>query len=133
MRIIPYGFFKETIYRSFKGLHMSTNIDNLDLNKLNPLQLKALTEKAQQIIEQKQKEEIDQAYAKLVEIANGVGLTLDELLEHGQKKKSKPTRKVAPRYRNPQNPNQTWTGRGKKPHWVVNALANGLSLEDLAI
>ena len=37
---------------------MGTNIDNLDLNQLNPNQLKELTEKAQQLIEQKNKEKI---------------------------------------------------------------------------
>jgi DNA-binding protein H-NS len=29
------------------------------------------------------------------------------------------TRKVgSPKYRNPNNPAQTWTGRGKKPNWM---------------
>ncbi len=41
--------------------------------------------------------------------------------------------KVAPRYRNPSNPDQTWTGRGRKPLWVVDALNSGKSLDDLAI
>nr|WP_298890351.1 H-NS histone family protein [uncultured Acinetobacter sp.] len=112
---------------------MGTNIDNLDLNQFNPNQLKELTEKAQQLIEQKNKEKIDQAYAQLVDVAKSVGLTLDELLAHGQKKKSKPTRKVAPRYRNPKDASQTWTGRGKQPRWVVDALAKGKKLDDLAI
>ncbi len=107
---------------------MATNIDNMDLNELE-----ALTKKTQQLIEQKNKEKIDQAYAQLVDVAKSVGLTLDELLAHGQKKKSKPTRKVAPRYRNPKDASQTWTGRGKQPRWVVDALAKGKKLDDLAI
>lgn len=27
--------------------------------------------------------------------------------------------KVAPKYRNPENPEQTWTGRGKAPAWIA--------------
>ncbi|HRZ07519.1 MAG TPA: H-NS histone family protein [Candidatus Competibacteraceae bacterium] len=27
-----------------------------------------------------------------------------------------------PKYRNPENPEQTWSGRGKRPAWVVNYL-----------
>jgi len=38
-----------------------------------------------------------------------------------------------PAYRNPRNSAETWTGRGRKPKWVREALANGLHLEDLAI
>jgi hypothetical protein len=38
-----------------------------------------------------------------------------------------------PRYRNPQNTAETWSGRGKRPQWVEIALARGVSLESLAI
>ena len=111
-----------------KDTDMATNIDNMDLNELE-----ALTKKTQQLIEQKKKEKIDQAYAQLVDIAQAVDMTLEQLIAHGQKKKSKPTRKVAPRYRNPKDASQTWTGRGKQPRWVVDALAKGKKLDDLAI
>jgi DNA-binding protein H-NS len=32
-----------------------------------------------------------------------------------------------------QNPDQTWTGRGRQPGWVKEALGKGKSLDDLAI
>ena len=38
-----------------------------------------------------------------------------------------------PRYRNPQNSAETWTGRGAMPSWVRGALDRGLSLEELEI
>lgn len=38
---------------------------------------------------------------------------------------------VAPKYRN--EAGETWTGRGKQPKWVAEALASGLTLEDLLI
>lgn len=38
---------------------------------------------------------------------------------------------VAPKYRN--EAGETWTGRGKQPKWVAEALASGLTLEDLMI
>ena len=37
------------------------------------------------------------------------------------------------RYRNPANPSQTWSGRGRRPEWVNAALAEGKGLNDLAI
>jgi DNA-binding protein H-NS len=38
-----------------------------------------------------------------------------------------------PRYRNPQNSAETWSGRGKRPRWVEIALARGATLENLEI
>lgn len=41
--------------------------------------------------------------------------------------------KVAPKYRNPANSAETWTGRGRQPRWVADAIAAGKSMQDLAI
>jgi DNA-binding protein H-NS len=41
--------------------------------------------------------------------------------------------KGGPAYRNPRNSAETWTGRGRQPKWVREALARGVRLEDLAI
>jgi DNA-binding protein H-NS len=40
---------------------------------------------------------------------------------------------VAPKYRNPENPAETWAGRGLKPRWLAVALKSGGKLEDFAI
>jgi DNA-binding protein H-NS len=40
---------------------------------------------------------------------------------------------VAPKYRNPENPAETWAGRGLKPRWLVAALKGGKKIEDFAI
>lgn len=106
---------------------MSTNIDNLDINQLQELQ-----KKTAELIEKKQRENVDQAYHQLLAIAEGVGLSLEALIEHGQQHVTV-KRTVAPRYRDLNDATQTWTGRGKKPRWVVEALAQGKTLEDLAI
>jgi DNA-binding protein H-NS len=45
----------------------------------------------------------------------------------------KPRGKVAPKYRNPADASQTWTGRGRQPLWVSKAVAAGKSLETLLI
>jgi DNA-binding protein H-NS len=40
---------------------------------------------------------------------------------------------VAPKYRNPENPSETWAGRGLKPRWLEAALKSGKKLEDFSI
>lgn len=42
-------------------------------------------------------------------------------------------KKVPPKYRNPANKSETWTGRGRQPKWVAASLKSGKKLEDLAI
>jgi DNA-binding protein H-NS len=39
----------------------------------------------------------------------------------------------APRYRNPDNAEQTWSGRGRRPRWIHDAEASGRSLPDMEI
>jgi DNA-binding protein H-NS len=39
--------------------------------------------------------------------------------------------KVIQKYRNPQEPSQTWSGRGKQPGWVAKLLRSGARLDDM--
>ena len=43
------------------------------------------------------------------------------------------TAKVAPKYRNPANPSETWAGRGKQPRWLSAYTNAGRKLEDFLI
>ena len=49
------------------------------------------------------------------------------------KKNSDGRAKVAPKYRNPNNADETWAGRGRPPAWVAAHIGAGGSKEDLAI
>ena len=40
---------------------------------------------------------------------------------------------VPPKYRNPENRNETWAGRGLKPRWLAAALKAGNEIEDFLI
>jgi DNA-binding protein H-NS len=41
--------------------------------------------------------------------------------------------RVFPKYRNPQEPSQTWSGRGKQPRWLSSALKLGHTIEEFLI
>src|SRR5262245_59250395 len=45
----------------------------------------------------------------------------------------RPYPKVRPKYRNPRNPAETWTGRGKRPRWLMAELRSGEKLENFLI
>jgi len=40
---------------------------------------------------------------------------------------------VAPKYRNPANPTETWAGRGLKPKWLTAAIKAGKKQDDFLI
>jgi DNA-binding protein H-NS len=42
-------------------------------------------------------------------------------------------RPSAAKYVNPDNKSETWTGRGRKPNWLVAKLSKGAKLADFAI
>jgi DNA-binding protein H-NS len=41
--------------------------------------------------------------------------------------------KVFPKYRNPNDLSETWSGRGKKPRWMTAALKAGHTIEEFVI
>ena len=68
------------------------------------------------------------------------GFTLVELMplmNQGRARRGRPEGEQAPastpRFRNPDNPEQTWSGRGRRPRWFHEAEAAGRPLEDLMV
>lgn len=61
-----------------------------------------------------------------------LGVSLAEILGGKPVKGTKAA--VAAKYRNPKNPEETWTGRGRKPRWLVVAMTSvGAKLDDFLI
>mgnify|MGYP000860999489 CR=1 FL=1 len=70
------------------------------------------------------------ARAKLDAIAKEMGYSLADFAGTD----AKPARRPAvAKYRNPENPSLTWSGRGRKPLWFVAALEAGKTPEGMAI
>jgi DNA-binding protein H-NS len=57
---------------------------------------------------------------------------LDGRIER-KKATRRPYPKVHPKYRNPERPSETWSGRGKQPRWVGAQLRSGMRVDDLLI
>jgi DNA-binding protein H-NS len=55
----------------------------------------------------------------------GLGIRLDRV--------RRPYPKVLPKYQNPKNPAETWSGRGKTPRWLKLQLTTGKKVEDFLI
>lgn len=106
---------------------MTINLDSLSLKELKDLQSQVA--KSIATFEDRKKK---QALAELEEKAREMGFSLAELTGAAIVK----TRKRAPavpKYANPADKSDTWSGRGRKPRWFEAALKAGKSPEDLAI
>ncbi|BAK76139.1 histone family protein nucleoid-structuring protein H-NS [Pseudogulbenkiania sp. NH8B] len=101
----------------------------MELSNLSFADLLSLKSDLENEIKRREHEEKAKAKKQIVELARAYGLSVEEVLG-----KVGPARKpVEAKYCHPQNPELTWTGRGRKPLWVQELLAAGKNLEDLAI
>jgi DNA-binding protein H-NS len=55
------------------------------------------------------------------------------LLRPQDRRRRRPYPKVFPKYQNPKNPTETWSGRGRYPRWLSPQLRSGKKLDDFRI
>lgn len=106
---------------------MNIELDSLSLAELRDL--RARTDRAIASFENRRKRE---ALAAAEKIAKEHGFNLAELTGSSKPRSSRRAPAEA-KYAHPENRSLTWSGRGRRPAWVVSALESGQSLEDLAI
>ncbi len=102
----------------------------LDLTAMSLKELKDLQKQVARQIEGFEARKKREALAAVEEKAKALGFSLNELVGTIATRKRKPAK---PKYANPANKSETWTGRGRKPRWVEAALKGGKKLDDLAI
>lgn len=107
----------------------------INIDALSPAELQALIKSAEAQMGAARKNHIQETRAKMDALLANAGLTLDEVYpRRGGKASSVPKSVVAPKYRNPENSAQTWSGRGKRPLWFVDALKKkGVTEESMLI
>ena len=93
---------------------------------LSSRELRTRVEKA---IVTSQERERTNLRAKFESMASEAGFGLTELFG-SRSTKGKP---VPAKYMNPDNPGETWAGRGRKPKWLVAKLDKGEKITDFAI
>ena len=77
-----------------------------------------------------------EAMAALERTAREMGFNLNDLTgaqARGRRGAAAPGGENPPKYAHPEDPSQTWSGRGRRPRWVTEQLESGKSLEDLRV
>lgn len=120
---------------------------SIDINTLSAKELESLISKAKKRKTTLSKRKpLGQVRKKLAQQAKNEGYTLEELFGAGAgtssatraprgtaKKARKSLGKVPPKYRNPANPEETWTGRGKQPRWLAAYTSEGRNVDEFLI
>lgn len=107
----------------------------INLETLSPAELKSLIANAQSQMQAARINHIKDVREKIERLLKSSNLTLADVYPtRGGKGAKGPKSVVAPKYRNPDDVNQTWSGRGKRPLWFVQALKKrGVTIESLLI
>ena len=92
--------------------------------------------KVDNLIKNKQGDELISLRDRVTAAASAVGVSLNDLLgirpttvEHKERKK----RETKPKYRHPENSELTWSGRGKPPTWLSELLEQGHAKDEYVI
>jgi DNA-binding protein H-NS len=107
----------------------SINVDKLSLKDL--VDLEAKVKRAINMARDRERTELKK---KMADLAETHGFSVSELFgaTRGRGAGKNKSLGVA-RYANPDNKGDTWTGRGRKPNWLVERLKKGAKLADFAI
>ncbi|MFZ6775015.1 H-NS family nucleoid-associated regulatory protein [Undibacterium sp. SXout7W] len=119
---------------------MNAHADKMAFSLPNQKKLNDLELEIQRLEQEREniRNEAKSAFVQQVKSAlESLGMSPEELAKALLKKhkvtKGDKAGTIAPKYRNPENHAETWTGRGKKPVWIEKRLGAGESLDSLAI
>ena len=105
-----------------------------NLGKLSEKELKALKRGIENELKTSRTRAVAAATQELQDAAQKIarkhGLTVNDVLGKKRKYRKSP---VPPKYRNPNDPSQTWSGRGRRPAWFREATDKGKSARSLEI
>jgi DNA-binding protein H-NS len=107
-----------------------------DLSTMSKKQLEKLHSDVQKALSALQAKERREAKKAAEAAAAKYGFSLSELTETAGGKaarKSGPKKQGTPKYANPQDPSQTWTGKGRQPQWYRDAIEAGTDPKTLEI
>lgn len=102
------------------------------LDKMSFAELAELRDRVEAAMVAARAAEKENLRAEMEAMAARAGLSLSEVVGARGQSKLKGT-KISIKYRNPKNDDETWTGRGRKPNWLVAALKKGQKLESFQV
>lgn len=106
-----------------------------DLEKLSYAELMEMRGKIDGLLTQKKAEHVERMKAKITAELEEAGLSVVDVLGAPNRGARGPSKGsvVPPKFQNPKDPSQKWSGRGLKPKWLQQALDRGAKLDSFKI
>ena len=102
----------------------------INLEKLSLGELKDLSKEVSRAITSCEERRKREAWLALEEKAKEFGFSVSELTGTTITRTRSP---AVAKYKNPGNPEETWSGRGRQPRWFTEAVAAGINDDDMRI
>jgi len=113
------------------------NLTATDLAAYSLSDLNAIKDNVAQAIELRKNNDKKEFINMFKSMAEDSGLLLSDLVYELQQISTSSIKqkneKAPPKFRNPQNADQTWSGKGRMPKWLADELANGKSENEFLI
>jgi DNA-binding protein H-NS len=94
-----------------------------DFQNLSELELQEVIDNAAKALKERQESKRKDTITQIKELAASIGVTV-EIID-GEKRSSRKGVKVPIKYRSPEDPSVTWTGRGMTPKWLQALVDSG--------
>nr|VFK53651.1 MAG: DNA-binding protein H-NS [Candidatus Kentron sp. TUN] len=105
-------------------------MSRFDLSNVSFTDLIELRGELEASIEVRKKEEKQQLLQEIRQMVSEKGFSMGEIFGGNELIEKN---HITPKYQNPDNRKQKWSGRGRQPRWITELLEQGKSLEDLLI
>jgi DNA-binding protein H-NS len=119
------GLHSDRIRTPIRGAQQMARASDVD--KMSYAELAAMEKQIEKLKIEKQNTERLELRQKLVDEAKKNGFDINDLFGRGS---GRSRGKVAAKYRDPKNPGNTWTGRGRMPRWMTAATKGGKAKKD---
>ena len=99
---------------------------NIDLSDMDRDELVQLEKDVQRAIRDYEKRRREEALVEMEKVTQKYGVSMRDLVQPGKGKTARPAK-----FRHPENPDLTWSGRGRQPTWFKEAIEAGTTSEAL--
>ncbi|MDT8406386.1 MAG: H-NS histone family protein [Methylococcales bacterium] len=115
-------------------LFIAGKLTMTDLKNLSESELHNFISEANQALREIQKTKRKEVTEEIQKLAASINCRA-QLISLDQENNAAPQRrsKVPIKYRNPDNPQQTWKGRGQKPRWLREKLDQGHDITEFSV
>jgi len=101
----------------------------IQLDGMNRQELSELQAQVDKALRESEKRGLKDLVSEIRSLIDERGYKLDEVLAQ----MTGPRTTLPAKYVNPKNPDQRWSGRGRKPSWLIEAIQSGAAIETFEV